>query len=620
MTTRPATVAGTASLGLAATGVVFGDIGTSPLYALKETLHVSGTSPDAVYGVVSLIFWALMLVVTVKYLLCVMRADNHGEGGILALLALLPEKVRTATRGPKLVLLVVILTGTALLLGDGALTPAISVLSATEGLAVINPDLARFAVPATVVILIILFAVQSRGTHRIGQVFGPVMVVWFVTIGGLGASHVLGDPGVLRALSPTYGISYLASHPGLGLAIGAVVILAVTGAEALYADMGHFGLRPIRWAWAVLVGPALVLCYLGMASVVLADPAAAKNPFFALAPNSTVVLLMVILSTAATVIASQALITGVFSLSRQAVQLGLLPRLTIRHTNEDHEGQIYVPLANILLAITSIGLVIVFGSSSALASAYVLAIAGTMAITTIAFYSVTRVVWGWSRRRAIPLLVAFLIVDTAFVASTITKIVDGGWVPVALAAMALAVMMIWRRGQRLLTAHADTSTLTWPQVRTVLDTAVVPRTPGEAVILASNPEQVPQALASSITLLHAVPSTVTVLTVSTQPVPTVPDDDRLSVSELGSGVRQVIARVGFAENPAIPSLLEPLPGDVSSRIYYLSDRTFVATSGGEMGRVSESIFAFMHRNATRPARYFALPDDKVVTLATHIDL
>ena len=620
MTTRPATVAGTASLGLAATGVVFGDIGTSPLYALKETLRVSGTSPDAVYGVVSLIFWALMLVVTVKYLLYVMRADNHGEGGILALLALLPEKVRMATRGPKLLLLVVILAGTALLLGDGALTPAISVLSATEGLAVINPDLARFAVPATVVILVILFAVQSRGTHRIGQVFGPVMVVWFVTIGGLGAWHVLGDPGVLRALSPTYGISYLVSHPGLGLAIGSVVILAVTGAEALYADMGHFGLRPIRWAWAVLVGPALVLCYLGMASVVLADPAAAENPFFGLAPNSTVVLLMVILSTAATVIASQALITGVFSLSRQAVQLGLLPRLTIRHTNEDHEGQIYVPLANILLAITSIGLVIAFGSSSALASAYVLAIAGTMAITTIAFYSVTRVVWGWSRRRAIPLLVAFLIVDIAFVASTITKIVDGGWVPVGLAAMALAVMMIWRRGQRLLTAHADTSTLTWPQVRTLLDTAVVPRTPGEAVILASNPEQVPQALASSITLLHAVPSTVTVLTVSTQPVPTVSDDNRLSVSELGAGVRQVIARVGFAENPTIPSLLGPLPGDVSSRIYYLSDRTFVATSGGDMGRVSESIFAFMHRNATRPARYFALPDDRVVTLATHIDL
>ena len=620
MTSRPTTTAGTVSLGLAATGVVFGDIGTSPLYALKETLRVSGTNPDAVYGVVSLIFWALMVVVAVKYLLFVMKADNRGEGGILALLALLPEKVRTATGGAKLLLLVVILIGTALLLGDGALTPAISVLSATEGLAVVNADLARFAVPATVVILIALFAVQSRGTHRIGRVFGPVMVVWFVTIGGLGAWHVATDPGVLRALSPTYGLAYLISHPGLGLAIGAVVILAVTGAEALYADMGHFGIRPIRWAWAVLVAPALVLCYLGMASVVLANPEAAENPFFALAPNSTVVVLMVILSTAATVIASQALITGVFSLSRQAVQLGLLPRLTIRHTNEDHEGQIYVPLANILLAISSIGLVIAFGSSSALASAYVLAIAGTMAITTVAFYFVTRDAWGWSRSRAVPLLIGFLVVDTAFVASTITKIADGGWVPIVLAAVALTIMLIWRRGQRILAAHVDSSTLTWPQVRSLLDTAAVPRTPGEAVILASHPSQVPQALASSITLLHAVPSTVTVLTVSTQPVPTVPSDERLSVADLGSGVQQVIARVGFAENPTVPSLLASLPGDPRTRIYYLSDRTFLATSDGSMGRLAESVFAFMHRNATRPARFFALPDDRVVTLATHLDL
>ena len=295
MTTQKTTIAGTASLGLAATGVVFGDIGTSPLYALKETLHVSGTSPEAVYGVVSLIFWAMMLVVTVKYLLFVMRADNHGEGGILALLALLPAKVRTATGGLKFLLLITILAGTALLLGDGALTPAISVLSATEGLAVVNPELARYAVPVTVVILIALFAVQSRGTHRIGRLFGPVMLVWFITIGGLGAWHIVGDPGVLRALSPTYGLAYLVAQPGLALAIGAVVILAVTGAEALYADMGHFGIRPIRWAWAFLVAPSLVLCYFGMASVVLAHPEAAENPFFALAPNSTVALLMVIL-------------------------------------------------------------------------------------------------------------------------------------------------------------------------------------------------------------------------------------------------------------------------------------------------------------------------------------
>ncbi len=620
MTTQKTTIAGTASLGLAATGVVFGDIGTSPLYALKETLHVSGTSPEAVYGVVSLIFWAMMLVVTVKYLLFVMRADNHGEGGILALLALLPAKVRTATGGLKFLLLITILAGTALLLGDGALTPAISVLSATEGLAVVNPELARYAVPVTVVILIALFAVQSRGTHRIGRLFGPVMLVWFITIGGLGAWHIVGDPGVLRALSPTYGLAYLVAQPGLALAIGAVVILAVTGAEALYADMGHFGIRPIRWAWAFLVAPSLVLCYFGMASVVLAHPEAAENPFFALAPNSTVALLMVILSTAATVIASQALITGVFSLSRQAVQLGLLPRLTIRHTNEDHEGQIYVPLANVLLAITSIALVIAFGSSSALASAYVLAIAGTMGITSIAFYRVTRDVWGWSQARALPLFILFLVIDVAFVASTITKFISGGWVPVALALLALAVMLIWRKGQRLLARLTDTSTLSWARVKTLLENGEVPRTPGEAVFLSSHSTQVPQALASSITLLHGVPAHVTVLTIATQPVPTVAHEDRLSVTDLGAGIQQVTAKVGFAENPPITELIANLPGDPEARIYYLSDRNFMASNDGDMGRFTESVFSFMHRNATRPARYFDLPDDRVVTLATHLDL
>ncbi len=353
--------------------MVFGDIGTSPLYALKQTLAVSGSSREAVLGVVSLIFWALMLVVSVKYLRFVMRADNHGEGGILALLALLPEKVRLATGGRRLALLILILIGTALLFGDGALTPAISVLSATEGLALVNPSLEHWAVPLTVVILAVLFAVQSRGTHQIGRVFGPVMVLWFVVIAGLGIWHIIGDPSVITALSPTYGIAYLVANPGLGFAIGAVVILAVTGAEALYADMGHFGIRPIRLAWAFLIAPSLVLCYLGQAAVVIKDPSAAADPFFSLAPHPTFALLMVILSTAATVIASQALITGVFSLSRQAVQLGLLPRLTIRHTSSDHEGQIYVPIANWLLSIASIALVIAFGSSTSLASAYVLA-------------------------------------------------------------------------------------------------------------------------------------------------------------------------------------------------------------------------------------------------------
>ena len=615
------TIAATTGLAMAATGVVFGDIGTSPLYALKATLAVSGSGREAVLGVVSLIFWALMLVVTTKYLLFVMRADNHGEGGILALLALLPEKVRLATGGRRMALLLLILIGTALLFGDGALTPAISVLSATEGLGVVNEDLGHLAVPLTVVILAILFAVQSRGTHRIGRVFGPIMVLWFIVLAGLGIFHILGDPSVLMALSPTLGIAYLISNPGLGFAIGAVVILAVTGAEALYADMGHFGLRPIRLAWAALIAPSLVLCYLGQAAVVIKDPEAASDPFFSMAPNSSFALFMVILSTAATVIASQALITGVFSLSRQAVQLGLIPRLTIRHTSRSHEGQIYVPIANWLLGITSIALVIAFGSSEALASAYVLAIAGTMAITTVAFHRVARDVWGWSLLRAGLLTSAFLILDIAFLLSTITKVFDGGWVPVLLASAALIVMLVWRSGQRILAGYVAGSSISWAAVTEVLSSGRIARTPGEGVVLASHPDQVPQALAASIRLLRAVPDELVILTVHTVPIPLVADADRLTVTQHSDGIRQVIASVGFTETPSVPDLIKDLPGpDAGERTYYLSDRAFLATSAGQMGRIGESIFAFLHRNAARPAQFFGIPDGQVVTLSTHMDL
>ena len=621
---KTTTFAATAGLAMAATGVVFGDIGTSPLYALKATLAVSGSGREAVLGVVSLIFWALMLVVTVKYLLFVMRADNHGEGGILALLALLPERVRAATGGRRFALLLLILIGTALLFGDGALTPAISVLSATEGLAIVNPDLGRAAVPLTVVILAVLFAVQSRGTHQIGRVFGPVMVLWFVMLAGLGIWHIMGEPSVLAALSPSYGVAYLVANPGLGFGIGAVVILAVTGAEALYADMGHFGLRPIRWAWAALIAPSLVLCYLGQAAVVIQDPAAASDPFFSLAPNPTFALFMVILSTAATVIASQALITGVFSLSRQAVQLGLIPRITIRHTSRSHEGQIYVPIANWLLGFTSIALVIAFGSSSALASAYVLAIAGTMAITTIAFHRVMRDVWRWSSVRTGLITSLFLILDIAFLLSTITKIFDGGWVPVLLASMALTVMLVWRSGQRILAGYLAASSITWTAAMQALGSGTIARTPGECVVLASHPDQVPQALAASIRLLRAVPQHLVVLTVRTSPIPVVADADRLTVTTLSSDIRQVVADVGFTETPSVPDLLRNLPGadgaDPAERTYYLSDRAFLATSAGQMGRIGESIFAFLHRNAARPAQFFGIPDGQVVTLSTHMDL
>jgi KUP system potassium uptake protein len=526
-----------------------------------------------------------------------------------------------ATGGRRMALLLLILIGTALLFGDGALTPAISVLSATEGLGVVNKDLEHLAVPLTVVILAILFAVQSRGTHRIGRVFGPIMVLWFIVLAALGIFHILGDPSVLMALSPTLGVAYLIANPGLGFAIGAVVILAVTGAEALYADMGHFGLRPIRLAWAALIAPSLVLCYLGQAAVVIKDPEAASDPFFSMAPNPSFALFMVILSTAATVIASQALITGVFSLSRQAVQLGLIPRLTIRHTSRSHEGQIYVPIANWLLGITSIALVIAFGSSESLASAYVLAIAGTMAITTVAFHRVARDVWGWSMLRAGLLTSAFLLVDIAFLLSTITKVFDGGWVPVLLASAALIVMLVWRSGQRILAGYVAGSSISWAAVTEALSSGRIARTPGEGVVLASHPDQVPQALTASIRLLRAVPEELVILTVHTVPIPVVADADRLAVTQHSDGIRQVIASVGFTETPSVPDLIKDLPGpDAGERTYYLSDRAFLATAAGQMGRIGESIFAFLHRNAARPAQFFGIPDGQVVTLSTHMDL
>jgi KUP system potassium uptake protein len=384
--------------------------------------------------------------------------------------------------------------------------------------------------------------------------------------------------------------------------------------------MGHFGLKPIRLGWIALVAPSLVLCYLGQAAVVLADPAKAKDPFYSLSPNPTFTFFLVILATLATVIASQALITGVFSLSRQAVQLGLLPRMTIRHTNEELEGQIYVPLANWMLGIASIALVIGFGSSSALAAAYVLAIAGTMAVTTIAFYAVATYVWGWSRARVVPLTVLFLVIDLSFVASTATKLLDGGWVPVALALIILMLMLVWRRGHRVLAAFVAKSDITWPLVLDALERKEYARTPGEAMMLASHPDQVPTALASTIRLIHAVPEQVTVVTVNTLSIPFADPENRLTVTELGFGVRKVTADVGFAESPALPALLAPLGEEPASRVYYLSDRVFVASDDGEMGRFSESVFAFMHRNAVRPAPFFGLPQDRVVTLTSHVDL
>jgi len=610
---------GTFALALGATGVVFGDIGTSPLYAFKESYATAGRSLDDVYGLVSLIFWALMIVVTVKYLLVVMRADNHGEGGILSLLALMPRRIRESSTGKERLLFLLVLVGTALLFGDGVLTPAISVLSATEGLELVRPGLGQYAVEIAVVILVVLFSVQSRGTHRIGQLFGPVMVVWFLVIAGLGVFRLAAHPGALAALSPTYGIGYIADHGFQSFAIASSVILAVTGAEALYADMGHFGRRPIRLSWALLVGPALVLCYLGQAALVLEDPEAAENPFFGLAPAG-MTLPLVILATAATVVASQALITGVFSLARQGIQLGVLPRLRILHTHADHEGQIYVPFVNVTVGALCIAVVVAFQSSSALAHAYVLAIAGTMFITTIAFHAVASRTWGWPGYRLWPLTILFLVVDLTFLLGTLSNLLKGGWVPVAFGAVVMLVMIGWSNGYRALNSYMARTAVRWQSVQEELKHGSITRVPGVGVFLASPAEEVPAALSSQIKVLHAMPAEVLVVTVRTVGMP-VADSDPI-VEDVMPRVRRVTIPIGYMETPDIPATLRAsVLGEVESvATYYLSERKFAGTDAGTVPEHREKFFAFLHRNSQAPASFFGLPSDRVIAIGTRIDL
>jgi KUP system potassium uptake protein len=613
--------AGTSALVLGATGVVFGDIGTSPIYAMKQTFIISGAEPDQIYGIASMIFWALMLVVSMKYLTFVMRADNKGEGGMLALLSLMPEHIRAPKSRKHLALLVLVLIGTSLLFGEGGLTPAISVLSATDGLALLDPDLDVVAVPATVLILAILFAMQSRGTETIGKFFGPVTFVWFILIGSLGIFRILQEPEVIKALSPTYAIQYFMNSGLNSLFVLAAVILVVTGAEALYTDMGHFGAKPIRIAWTIIVGPALVLSYLGQAAVLINDPAAISNPFFALAPNKPMTLVLIIVATAATIVASQALITGVFSLSRQAVQLGLFPRLTIRHTNADQEGQIYVPVANWLVGFISIALVIAFQSSSALASAYVLAIAGTMTVTTIAFTIVARQIWKWPLWKIAPLTTIFLTLDLIFLAGTATRFFDGGWVPIVFGSLILAMMLIWRAGNRALNRKMRESSRTWQEIYAGCESGEIAMVPGIGIFMASPAEVVPAALISHVTIMHSLPESVYVVTIKsdTQPISTTP----VLIDHVTDRLCQVTIFAGYMETVKVPNILQRdamTAEEESSATYYLSERHFLASEGGNLGKRTETIFEILHRNAVSPTTFYGLPYDRVITIGTRIDL
>jgi KUP system potassium uptake protein len=600
---------------------VFGDIGTSPIYAMKQTFIISGAEPDQIYGIASMIFWALMLVVSLKYLTFVMRADNKGEGGMLALLSLMPEHIRSPKSRKHLALLVLVLIGTSLLFGEGGLTPAISVLSATEGLALLNPDLDVVAVPATVLILAILFAMQSRGTETIGKFFGPVTFVWFILIGSLGIFRILQEPEVIKALSPTYAIQYFMNSGLNSLFVLAAVILVVTGAEALYTDMGHFGAKPIRIAWTIIVGPALVLSYLGQAAVLINNPAAISNPFFALAPNKPMTLVLIIMATAATIVASQALITGVFSLSRQAVQLGLFPRLTIRHTNADQEGQIYVPVANWLVGFISIALVIAFQSSSALASAYVLAIAGTMTVTTIAFTIVARQIWKWPLWKIAPLTTIFLTLDLIFLAGTATRFFDGGWVPIVFGSLILAMMLVWRAGNRALNKKMRDSSRTWQEIYAGCESGEIAMVPGIGIFMASPAEVVPAALISHVTIMHSLPESVYVVTIKsdTQPVSTTP----VLIDHVTDRLCQVTIFAGYMETVNVPNILQRdalSSEEENSATYYLSERHFLASEGGNLGERTETLFEILHRNAVSPTTFYGLPYGRVITIGTRIDL
>jgi len=617
------------SLALGALGVVFGDIGTSPLYTLKECLHAAGkheaTEAD-LFGVLSLISWALTLVVTMKYLAFVMRADNKGEGGVFALLALVPDELRTARPGRIAAVALFAVMGAALLYGDGIITPAISVLGAVEGLAVADTRLAGAVVPVTCLILIGLFSIQSHGTGAVGKLFGPVMIVWFGTLAALGVYHVSHNPEILGALSPHHAVGYFVRHGWSGLHILASVVLAVTGGEALYDDMGHFGIKPIRAVWTCFVMPSLLLAYFGQAAHALRNPESMANPFFSMVPAGWATYALVVLSSMAAIIASQALISGAFSLTRNAMLLGFFPRVEVKHTAHHTEGQIYIPHINYFLAAGCLALVLWFKESTRLASAYGIAVTGAMLITSIMFFLVARKTWGWSRLKAGGLLALFLMVDLPFLGANVGKFLDGGYVPVLIGAGALFVMLIWNRGRTLMAQRYRMRFPTKESARERVDARLAARVPGTAVFMASNADSLPPVLVHHVERSRALQQTVVLLTIRIAGQPIVADENRYSVEHLEDGFHRVIVRFGFMEDPLVVPLLEKavaehkVPFAQGEVTYYLGRENFIATSRGQMGAMMESIFAFLQKNSLAADRYFGLPHRQIVEIGTQMEL
>jgi KUP system potassium uptake protein len=615
------------ALTLGALGVVFGDIGTSPLYALRECLvSLKSVDPtEGILGALSLIFWALCFEVGLKYLNFVTRADNRGEGGIFALLALSAVERKPVKRGigP---LTLVILFGAALLYGDGVITPAISVLSAAEGLKSFDPSFdPRFIIMIACAILGGIFWFQHKGTKAIGGIFGPIMLAWFLVIGGLGVWHISQFPQILAALNPARGLALLVHHPAHAVGLLGAVILAITGAEALYADLGHFGRKHVTAAWYWVVFPGLTLNYFGQGAYVLSHPASSENPFFALAPDGPLRLALVGLSIVATIIASQALISGTYSLTRQAIQLGYFPRLKITHTNPDQVGQIYLPLVNTALAICTIWIVLAFGSSDRLAAAYGVAVTGTMLVTSVAFYQVAHRRWHWSRLRAGLLCGIFIVVETGFLFANLHKFSDGGWLPIAIALGLLAIMHTWKSGRTEIQEKVYSGAINELELAVIARSHSIVRVPGSAVFMAASPKGVPLALLHHLKSNKCLQKTTVLLTISFEEIPQVPPEERLILTNEGEGVWRAICYYGYMEAPDVAAVCEELkargvPLKPQEATFYFNREMIISGGNARMWEWQKSLYAFLSRNARPVKDYYKVLPMQVIEIGLPVQL
>jgi KUP system potassium uptake protein len=610
-----------AKLAVAALGVVFGDIGTSPLYSMRVCFQGHGLTigRESVLGILSLIFWSLTLIVAVKYVFYVLRADNKGEGGILSLMALASSAVKGSRLRPFIVACGVF--GAALLYGDGAITPAISVLSAVEGLQVAAPRLQPFVIPITLVILIALFWIQKRGTASVGAVFGPITVVWFATLAVLGAYRLMSNLSVLAALSPTYAVKFLIAQGATGITVLGAVFLVVTGGEALYADLGHFGRRPIQLGWFAVVFPALLLNYFGQGALLLSEPDAVENPFFRMAP-SWALYPLVALSTAATVIASQALITGVFSLTRQATMLGFLPRIEVKHTSAHQQGQIYVPSMNWLLMLATVSLVLSFKNSDALAAAYGIAVTLTMVITTILAGMYARRGWGWGLGRVLGLTALLLMPETVFLIANLAKFLDGGFVPIAIGVGLFVMMTTWRRGREILSRRFQEDLLPLTDFFDLLRVEIPARVPGTAVFMTAARDGTPPALLRNFMHNRVLHQHIVLLTVRTTETARVAEPDRFEVEHLEHGFARITGRYGFMEQPDAPALLERagLVSSVEHTTFFLGRENLISSEHPGMARWRIRVFAALTRNAQPANKFFNIPSDRVMEIGAQIEL